>query len=267
MSALSDYLEQGILRNIFRTTAIPTLGANNTYGLFTVTPADSGGGTEATGTGYTRVSLSRSVAGNFDAPASGATQNAVAIDFGTAGGAWGTVNSFGMFDGSTNLLLWGAISPSKTIALNDPVSWAIGDFDVALTGTFSSYLRDIILNWMFRNGSWPTFNANVLISLHTGDPGLTGTSEVAGGNYARASVARGTGTFTDPTTAGLTDNVNQINFNTPTGANWGSISYAGVWDGAGTNFLFKSALGATKTVNDGDQAPYIAAGDLDITLA
>jgi hypothetical protein len=270
MSALSDYLEQSILNSIFRAQAIATLATSNYYALFTSAPSDSGGGTEASGTGYARASLTRNVTTNFDAPASGATQNATAIDYGTAGaGGWGTVLAVGVLDAITvgNLLAHGSISPSKTINANDPVSFAVGDFDFALTGSFSSYLRDVILNWLFRNGSWPTWNANVSISLHTGDPGLTGASEVSGGNYARVNVTRSTGNFSAPGVGGLTDNVNQITFPTPTGANWGLITYAGVWDGGGTNFLFKHQLAASKTVNDGDQAPYIAAGDLDITLA
>jgi hypothetical protein len=270
MSALSDYLEQSILNNIFRAQSIATLHAtNNYYALFTAAPSDSGGGTECSGTAYARAALARNVTTNFDAPSSGATQNAAAIDFGTAGsGGWGTVLAVGVFDALTggNLLLHGSISPSKTINANDPASFAIGDFDVALTGSFSSYLRDVILNWLFRNGTWPTWNADVSVSLHTNDPGLTGTNEVIGGNYSRVNIARGTGAFTAPGVGGLTDNVSQITFNTPSGANWGSISWAGIWDGGGTNFLFKAQLAVAKTVNDGDQAPYIAAGELDIQI-
>lgn len=270
MSALSDYLEQSILDNIFRGQAIATLHAtNNYYALFTVAPTDSGGGTEASGTGYARAALARNVTTNFDAPASGATQNAAAIDFGTAGGSWGTVLAVGVFDALTvgNLLLHGAISPSKAIGNGDPVSYAIGALDVALTGHSSSYLRDVILNWLFRNGTWPTWHANLQISLHTGDPGLTGANEVSGGAYARVNVVRNTGNWNAPGVGGLIDNVNQITFPTPTGANWGTITNAGIWDGAGTNFLFKAPLTGSRTVNDGDAAPYIAAGDLDITLA
>ena len=269
MSSLSDYLEAGILNNIFRAAAAPSIHAtNNYYALFTANPSDSGGGTECSGTGYARVALARNVTGNFDAPSSGATQNAVAIDFGTAGaGGWGTVTAVGVFDASSggNLLLWQPLATNKAINSGDPVSFAIGDFDVALTGAFSGYLRDVILNWLFRNGTWPTWNASIALSLHTGAPGLTGANEVSGGSYARKSITRGTGEFSLVTTTGATENTNQQTFPSPT-ANWGVITDAGIWDGGGTNFLFAATMD-DRTVNNGDQAPYIAAGALDITLA
>lgn len=269
MSALSDFLEQGILNNVFRAQSIPTLPASLYYALYTSAPADAGGGTECSGTGYARVALARNIPTNFDAPTGGATQNAVAINFGTAGaGGWGTVVSVGVLDASSagNLLAHGTISPNKLINANDPVSFAIGDFDFALTGALSSYFRDIILNWLFRNGTWPTWNASLLLSLHTGAPGLTGANEVSGGAYARKSVTRSTGEWSAPGVSGVTDNVNQQTFPSPSGANWGLITDVGIWDGAGTNFLLAATM-TDKTVNDGDQAPYIAAGDLDITLA
>ena len=268
MSALSDYLESGILNNIFRGATIPTLPANIYFALFTVAPTDAGGGTEVTGTGYAREAVARNVDTNFDAPASGATQNTNIIDFGTAGGSWGTVVAVGIFDADVagNLLIHGAISPSKTIGDGDPVSYAAGAFDIALTGAFSGYLRDIILNWIFRNGTWPTWDADVEVSLHTGAPGLTGANEVSGGAYARVNVTRSTGNFTLADAGGATSNINPITFPAPNGANWGLCSDAGIWDGAGTNFLFAATM-ADRQVNDGDAAPYIAAGDLDITLA
>lgn len=57
MSALSDYLEAGILNNIFRAATIPTLPSSLYVALYTVAPSDSGGGTEASGTGYGRVAV------------------------------------------------------------------------------------------------------------------------------------------------------------------------------------------------------------------
>lgn len=267
MSALSDYLEAGILNNIFRGAAIPTLPTSLYVALYTVASSDSGGVTEVSGTGYARAAVARNVTTNFDAPASGATQNSNIIDFGTAGGSWGTVVAFGILDASSsgNLLLHGAVSPSKTISNGDPVSYAAGALDIALTGAFSSYLRDVILNWLFRNGAWPTWDADLDISLHTGAPGLTGANEVSGGSYARVSVTRSTGNWALAGAGGTTSNTNQITFPAPSGANWGSVTDAGIWDGGGTNFLFAATM-ADRTVNDGDAAPYIASGDLDTTL-
>ena len=41
---------------------------------------------------------------------------------------WGTVTHFGIFDASTNgnLLYWGALTASKTVAVGDSVSFGAG---------------------------------------------------------------------------------------------------------------------------------------------
>ncbi len=69
--------------------------------------------------------------------------------------------------------------------------------------------------------------ATPYVSLHTGDPGTNGASEVSGGSYARQS------------------------------ASFGALN-------AG-NFLWGGALTAPKTTTAGDTLQ-IAIGDLDVTL-
>lgn len=133
MSNMSDYLEVQLRKHLFRTGSFtkPTvLGV----GLFTVTPSDAGGGTEVTGGSYARVDLPPLDA-NWTAPDStgGLTDNAVAITFPTPSANWGTVVAFGIFDATTagNLLVWGPITPNKTINNGDPApSFAIGALDV-----------------------------------------------------------------------------------------------------------------------------------------
>ena len=95
------------------------------------------------------------------------------------------------------------------------------------------------------------------ISLHTGDPGETGASEVTGGSYARQS-----GSFA-AAAAGATSNDATISFATMPAA---TITHVGVWDASTAgNFLWGGALTASKTVNSGDTVQ-IASGDLDVTL-
>lgn len=133
MANMSDYLEVQLRKHLFRTGSFtkPTvLGV----GLFTVTPSDAGGGTEVTGGSYARVDLPPLDA-NWTAPDStgGLTDNAVAITFPTPSANWGTVVAFGIFDATTagNLLVWGPITPNKTINNGDPApSFAIGALDV-----------------------------------------------------------------------------------------------------------------------------------------
>lgn len=133
MANMSDFLEVELRKHLFRTgsyTKPTVLGV----ALFTVTPADSGGGTEVTGGSYARVDLPPLDANWTGASAtSGLTDNAVAITFPTPSANWGVVVAFGIFDATTagNLLVWGPITPNKTINNGDPApSFAIGALDV-----------------------------------------------------------------------------------------------------------------------------------------
>jgi len=133
MANMSDYLEVELRKHIFRTGSFtkPTvLGV----ALFTVTPTDAGGGTEVTGGSYARVNLAPLDANWTGASATdGATDNASAITFPTPSANWGVVVAFGIFDATTagNLLIWGPITPNKTINNGDPApSFAIGALDV-----------------------------------------------------------------------------------------------------------------------------------------
>ena len=135
MANASDYLEVELRKHIFRTGSFtkPTvLGV----ALFTVTPSDSGGGTEVTGGSYARVNLPPLDANWTAASATdGLTDNASAITFPTPSANWGTVVAFGIFDATTsgNLLVWGPITPNKTINNGDAApSFAIGALDVTI---------------------------------------------------------------------------------------------------------------------------------------
>lgn len=135
MSNASDYLEVELRKHIFRTGSFtkPTVLA---VALFTVTPSDAGGGTEVSGGSYARVDLPPSDANWTAASATdGATDNAAAITFPTPTANWGTVVAFGIFDATSggNLLVWGPITPNKTINNGDPApSFAIGALDVTI---------------------------------------------------------------------------------------------------------------------------------------
>jgi hypothetical protein len=93
------------------------------------------------------------------------------------------------------------------------------------------------------------------VSLHTADPGTTGTSEISGGAYARQGPVAFANTGSEPTTA---SNSAVVSFPTATAA-WGSIGWFGIWNAAtvGT-FEGSGALDAAKTINSGDQARFLA---------
>lgn len=80
--------------------------------------------------------------------------------------------------------------------------------------------------------------SNRHISLHTADPGLTGTSEVTGGSYARVATTWGSVASSSVTGSAVTINV-------PAGT---TITHWGVWSAlsAGT-FIYGGALPASET--------------------
>lgn len=140
MAALSDFLENRIVDFIFRGQALGITGASAAagtgptslfVGLFTANPTDSGGGTEVTGGAYARVTVASNLtnwAGTQAAAStvassgtSGTTSNNAAITFPTPTANWGVVTGFGIFDASTggNLLIWGALTTSKTVNNGD----------------------------------------------------------------------------------------------------------------------------------------------------
>ena len=125
MSAMSDYLENEILDHILGTGAY-TMPTTVYVGLSTGSFNDDNSGTELTGNGYARVSIS------FGAAASGTASNDAAVEFSAATGSWGTVSHFGLFNASSagNLLIHGALTASKVIETGDILKIAIGDMDI-----------------------------------------------------------------------------------------------------------------------------------------
>jgi hypothetical protein len=104
------------------------------------------------------------------------------------------------------------------------------------------------------------------ISLHTADPGETGsqnTSEAAYTSYARVSVARSGSAWT--VSGNNASNAAAINFPAATGGS-ATCTYFGIGtdsSGAG-NLLFSGALNASLAVSNGI-TPAFAIGDLDVT--
>lgn len=150
MSAMSDTLENKLIDWFFRAQAIGITGASAAagtgptalyIGLFTANPTDTGGGTEVTGNAYARVTVTSGMgatgwagtqsAGSTTASSgtSGTTSNNGVITFPTpTPSGWGTVTGVGIFDASSggNLLIWAALTTSKTINSGDSVTFPAG---------------------------------------------------------------------------------------------------------------------------------------------
>jgi hypothetical protein len=133
MASFSDYLENKVLDHVFMVSAytVPThiyLALSTTSTL-----TDAMTGTTLTGEIATG-SYARKIMDSWDAAASGATENTKVITFAQATAAWGNIKSFAITDKLTkgNILGWGKLTASKTIASGDTFKFATGDIDVTL---------------------------------------------------------------------------------------------------------------------------------------
>ncbi len=114
MSGKTNYLETNLLNHVLRNTAFSS--PTTIYvGLFTVTPDETGGGTEVTGGAYARQSVT------FTAPAPDSCSNNADVTFPTATGDWGTVVAFALFDQSSggNMLYFTTLTASREILTGD----------------------------------------------------------------------------------------------------------------------------------------------------
>ena len=126
MAGFSDYLENKLLAHSFSNTAY-TSPSSVYLGLFTTAPTDAGGGTELSGSGYTRKVASFTTTG-------AAATNASAVEFPTATGNWGTIVAVGIFDAASsgNFLGWSNLISSRTIETGDVFRFPAGDVDITL---------------------------------------------------------------------------------------------------------------------------------------
>ena len=97
--------------------------------LYTSNPAEDDSGTELSGNGYARQSVSFNAASSGAGSATGPT---AAKDFTASGGNWGTVTHFGLHDASSsgNLLYYGALSEDKLIEDGDTLRFAIASITI-----------------------------------------------------------------------------------------------------------------------------------------
>lgn len=126
--------------------------------------------------------------------------------------------------------------------------------------SFTNDLETELLDHVFAGNAFASPSA-LYVSLHTGDPGETGSTsnEVSGGAYARQTA---TFTVTDDTATTSA----AIEFPTAT-SSYGTVTHIGVHSAStGTSgFLAYAALTDGKTIATGDVFR-IPAGDIDITL-
>lgn len=128
---------------------------------------------------------------------------------------------------------------------------------------FSQYLADSILGWV-KGTTFPAAGANVFISIHSGDPGTTGTSAditnsvtgltnriaIASSAFTAAGNASGGGReITNTGVVQITSNAANATVLT--------ASHFGVWNAqTGGNFLASGALTTPVNVQSGDTVQF-----------
>jgi len=122
--SFSNYLEVELLDQIVGKTdyTMPTAYV----ALFVGDPLDTGaGGAEVSGVSYARVTTDGA---DWNAAATGSISNAEDITFPEAGGSWGTITHFAIFDAASagNMLASGALSSSKAVGSGDTPKFAGG---------------------------------------------------------------------------------------------------------------------------------------------
>ena len=124
--SFTNFLETEVLDHVFGGNAY-TAPVTLYTGLYTASPSDTGGGTELSGNGYARQATAFTVTGNT-------ASNTSAEEWATATGSWGTITHVGVFDASTggNLMAYGTLTASKTIATGDVFRIPAGDLDITL---------------------------------------------------------------------------------------------------------------------------------------
>jgi hypothetical protein len=128
--------------------------------------------------------------------------------------------------------------------------------------SFTDYTENLVLNYLLTANS-VTRPTAWYVGLFTAAPSDTGGgTEVSGSGYVR----KVTGTITVSGTATTATNSAAIEFAAASGGNWGTITYAAIFDAeTGGNMLAWAELTTARTINDGDVFR-IPASSLTVTL-
>lgn len=124
--AFTDYLENKVLDYVFSGGSFSQPGTKY-LALYTVAPTDSSAGTEVTGGGYARQTVTLTTSGSD-------TTNSAAVEYPTATAGYGTVVAVAVLDASSggNMLAYASLTASKTIATGDVFRVPAGDLDISL---------------------------------------------------------------------------------------------------------------------------------------
>lgn len=279
--AFSNYTKNQMLDWWFRnqTWSVP---ATMYWRLFTTSPnwATGAGGTELSNTGYTQYGNDCTLATFWAVASQGANGGYRMTNTGTSGGTdvtwttgadWAAITGVGLYDSNLvggNLILGGAWAADP--GNGDVVRISSGaidiDLDVSVKAGISTYsLQQMLLK--VANLSPQAPETAQYVALYTTAPDIkdgTGSTEVSGGSYTRASRTPASGW--DAAATGATENAGQIDYATATAA-WGTVVASAVVDnasGAPNHYLAVDSF--TGVVMDNGDDFYIADGQFDLAF-
>ena len=124
--SFSNYLETKVLDHVFGGTAY-TAPSTLYLALFTTDSSESATGTEVSGGGYARQTVTFTTSG-------ATTSNDADVEFPTATASYGTVVAVAVMDALTggNMLAYAGLSTDKTIESGDVFRVPSGDLDITL---------------------------------------------------------------------------------------------------------------------------------------
>lgn len=128
MAGISNFLTHKLLDHVLR--GVTYSPPSTVYmALYTSNPGDGDTGTEVSGNGYQRQSVTFSAASNRR------IVNSNQVEFPEATGPWGTITHFGLRDAQTggNLLFYGALTAPVTIGQGQQLIFKAGDIVVEAT--------------------------------------------------------------------------------------------------------------------------------------
>lgn len=260
MSALSDYTENNILDHIVRRVNWPS---PTTYlSLHIGAPTEDGShvtSTEVSAGWYQRLSTS----GKWAAASGSSISTNSLLEFASVTSQI-TITHVALYDSptkGTGNLIWYKSIGSKQFSVGSVPKIDSGDLTVSITSSnMSNYLMPQILDHIVGRVPY-TVESTIRASLHSADPGATGTSELVGNGYSRQNPTW------NNSSNGTIDNSALINFGTASGSSW-TVNYVGLWDAAsGGNFILYAPVdSAPLTVGVGDDFE-IPSGGFDISAA
>jgi hypothetical protein len=134
MSAMSDFMESGLINAMFRANTDSFAFPVAIYiGLTTDTPSDATpAANELSGDGYARIQVTQADGSWKAATVGGATENVAAITFADATANWLTASGVIITDatGEGNVWLHGALATPRLVLNGDALRFKSGDLDI-----------------------------------------------------------------------------------------------------------------------------------------